>query len=138
MRILRRLSAAIALCTLTACLFGRAPSTTTDSGLRYRTLITGSGPIARVGQRVRVHQTTSLLSGKKLFSTHSNGTPLSFVIGANREIAGIDEGVRGMQVGEKRLLTVPPHLSRRSSYPPNTPADSTLFIEVELLEIRRR
>ena len=40
-----------------------------------------------------------------------------------------------MRVGERRKLVIPPDLSRRSSYPPDTPPDSVLYIEVELVEI---
>uniref|UniRef100_A0A4W6BJX4 peptidylprolyl isomerase n=1 Tax=Lates calcarifer TaxID=8187 RepID=A0A4W6BJX4_LATCA len=32
------------------------------------------------------------------------------VLGADKVIDGLDEGLRGMCVGEKRLVTVPPHL----------------------------
>ena len=32
------------------------------------------------------------------------------VLGWDKVIDGLDEGLRGMCVGEKRLITVPPHL----------------------------
>lgn len=32
------------------------------------------------------------------------------VLGADKVIDGLDEGLQGMCVGEKRLITVPPHL----------------------------
>lgn len=32
------------------------------------------------------------------------------MLGADKVIDGLDEGLRGMCVGEKRLVTVPPHL----------------------------
>lgn len=32
------------------------------------------------------------------------------VLGSDKVIDGLDEGLRGMCAGEKRLLTVPPHL----------------------------
>lgn len=113
---------------------------TTESGLRYVRLASsrGTGLPARVGQRVSIHETVSLAQGPKLYSTHARGTPVEFVIGGGGAIAGVDEGVRGMRVGDKRLLIVPPSLSRRSSYPPNVPRDSVLFIEVEVVRIRPR
>ena len=40
-----------------------------------------------------------------------------------------------MRVGERRLLVVPPALSRRAAYPANTPPGSTLHIDVELVRI---
>lgn len=32
------------------------------------------------------------------------------MLGADKVIDGLDEGLRGMCVGEKRVITVPPHL----------------------------
>lgn len=125
-------------CLLLACFPAKA--VTTESGLRYIRLATsrGTGLPARVGQRVSIHETVSLTRGPRLYSTHSRGTPVEFVIGGGGAAAGVDEGVRGMRVGEKRLLTVPPALIRGGSYPPNVPRDSVLFVEVELVRIRPR
>lgn len=113
---------------------------TTESGLRYVRLATsrGDGLPARVGQRVSIHETVSLAEGPKLYSTHTRGTPFEFVIGGGGASAGVDEGVRGMRVGDKRLLIVPRSLNRRSPYPPSVPRDSVLFIEIEVVRIRPR
>jgi FKBP-type peptidyl-prolyl cis-trans isomerase len=43
-----------------------------------------------------------------------------------------------MKVGERRKLVVPPSLSKRSSYPANTPPDATLYYDIELVEIVER
>lgn len=32
------------------------------------------------------------------------------MLGSDKVIDGLDEGLRGMCVGEKRVITVPPHL----------------------------
>jgi FKBP-type peptidyl-prolyl cis-trans isomerase len=114
---------------------GRARTVATPSGLRYRVLARGDGPAARPGQRVSIHETTTLPSGAVLYSSRGGG-PITFRLGASQVITGVDEGVTGMRVGERRLLVVPPALSRRASYPPNTPPDSTLHIDVELVELR--
>ena len=123
-------------------LFSCLPSkaVTTESGLRYIRLASsrGDGLPARVGQRVSIHETVALAQGPRLYSTHSRGRPVEFVIGAGEVAAGVDEGVRGMRVGEKRLLTVPPSLVRGGSYPANVPRDAVLFIEVEVVRIRPR
>jgi hypothetical protein len=97
---------------------------TMASGLQYQVLSPGAGPAAEPGHTVRVHETTTLGDGTILFSTRARNAPVAFVLGANQVIAGVDEGVRGMRVGERRRLVIPPALSRRSSYPPNTPPDS--------------
>lgn len=113
----------------------RQRTITTTSGLRYRVLAQGTGPAAQTGQRVSIHETTTLPNGTLIY-TSRNGGPIAFVLGGNQVIAGVDEGVTGMRVGERRLLIVPPALSKRASYPDNTPRDSTLHIDVELMAIR--
>ena len=37
-------------------------------------------------------------------------TPQDVTLGADKVIDGLDEGLRGMCVGEKRRVLVPPHL----------------------------
>jgi FKBP-type peptidyl-prolyl cis-trans isomerase len=108
---------------------------TTRTGLTYQVLAPGHGPAALPGHSVRIHETTTLVDGTLIFSTRTKETPVTFRLGASQVIAGVDEGVTGMRVGERRKLIVPPALSKRSEYPPNTPPDATLLIEVELVEV---
>jgi FKBP-type peptidyl-prolyl cis-trans isomerase len=109
---------------------------TTPTGLRYRVLTVGSGPMALTGQRVTIHETTTLPNGGLIF-TSRGGPPITFLLGGKQVIDGVDEGITGMRVGERRQLIVPPPLSRRTNYPANTPRDSTLHIDVELVQIRQ-
>jgi FKBP-type peptidyl-prolyl cis-trans isomerase len=135
-----------AVCSLlvcTSCVSPRRPVTTvsphrivtTESGLSYQVVVAGNGPAARPGQAVRIHETTTLADGALIYSTRTKNTPLKFLLGGHQVIAGVDEGVTGMRVGERRKLTVPPSLSKRSVYPANTPADATLYYDIELVEI---
>ncbi|MDH3651330.1 MAG: FKBP-type peptidyl-prolyl cis-trans isomerase [Saprospiraceae bacterium] len=75
--------------------------------------------------------------GTLLFSTDQIGHPIKFLIGGNQAIEGLDLGVCGMQQGEIRTLVVPPKLSQRTEFPENQSPDSTLYYEVELMEIIR-
>lgn len=109
----------------------------TPSGLSYRVLSKGMGPAARGGESVTIHEITTLSNGTVVFSSREKNVPVTFLLGGKQVIAGVDEGVTGMQAGERRLLIIPPSLSVRSSYPPNTPRDSTLHIDLELLSIKR-
>lgn len=108
---------------------------TTSSGLKYRIVVEGNGPAARPGRSVRIHETTTLADGTVIYSTRTKNQPLKFLLGGQQVIAGVDEGVTGMRVGERRKLIVPPALSHRSSYPANTPPDATLYYDIELVEI---
>ena len=109
----------------------------TASGLRYAILKPGTGAVATRGQSVSIHETTMLTNGTVIFDSRVKNTPVTFLLGGNQVIAGVDEGVTGMRVGERRMLVIPPSLSSRSSYPPNTPKDSTLRIDLELVGIRQ-
>ena len=109
----------------------------TKSGLAYAVLKAGTGPVATRGQSVSIHETTSLTNGTVIFDSRAKNTPVTFLLGGNQVIAGVDEGVIGMRVGERRMLVIPPSLSVRSAYPPNTPKDSTLRIDLELMSVRQ-
>jgi FKBP-type peptidyl-prolyl cis-trans isomerase len=107
------------------------------SGLEYETVKPGDGPEAKPGQLVRVHYTGTLADGKKFDSSRDRGEPFQFVLGKGQVIKGWDEGVAGMLVGERRILTIPPELGYGvKGFPPRIPADATLTFDVELVEVK--
>lgn len=63
-------------------------------------------------------------------------TPFEFTLGAGQVIAGWDEGLLGMKVGEKKTLTIPPEKGYGSRAISIIPANSTLVFEVELVGIK--
>lgn len=108
--------------------------TTTPSGLQYMTLKEGVGESAKIGQDVKIHESTSYRDGTLIF-TSENMDPLQFTLGGTMVIKGVDEGVQGMKKGEIRKLIVPTSLSKRSSYPPILSKDSILVYKIELIDI---
>ncbi|MBH98970.1 MAG: peptidylprolyl isomerase [Rhodospirillaceae bacterium] len=129
---------------LTACTGGEmVESVTMDSGLVMTTLQEGSGGIAETGQYVGVHYTGWLHDpnvesgrGQQFDSSVDRGTPFRFLLGAGRVIAGWDEGVSGMLIGEKRELIIPSELGYGTRGAGNViPPNATLVFEVELLSI---
>ncbi len=80
-------------------------STRTPTGLYYRDVTVGTGPVVAAGQSVEAKYEGWLPNGTSF--DHGSYT---FVTGAGRVIAGWDEGVVGMRVGGKRQLIVPPEL----------------------------
>jgi len=116
---------------------------TTPSGLQYEDTVTGSGAVAAVGQRVRVHYTGWLYDptaannrGRKFDSSKDRGDPFRFHLGAGMVIAGWDEGVQGMKTGGTRVLQIPADLGYGARgaggvIPPN----ATLIFEVDLLAV---
>ena len=57
------------------------------------------------GDTVRVHYRGRLENGD-VFDESTGGDPLEFRVGAQQVIAGFDEGVRGMTVGERRTIEI--------------------------------
>ncbi|QCH14385.1 FKBP-type peptidyl-prolyl cis-trans isomerase [Synechococcus sp. CB0101] len=100
------------------------------------TAVGGSGSGAKPGQTVVVHYRGTFENGQEFDSSYGRD-PFSFPLGLGRVIKGLDEGVVGMKVGEKRTLVVPPALAHGErgvgdKIPPNT----TLIFDIELLKIR--
>lgn len=63
---------------------------------------------AKQGDTVKVHYTGRLKDGTVFDTSVDGGEPIEFTLGEGRVIAGFDEGVRGMEIGESRTLDVPP------------------------------
>ena len=114
-------------------------SNATAGFLEIEDMEVGTGIEAANGDRVTVHYTGWLIDGTKFDSSIDRGQPFVFSLGAGQVIQGWDRGVRGMQVGGGRKLTIPPELAYgdRPVGGGLIPANSTLVFEVQLLEIGR-
>jgi FKBP-type peptidyl-prolyl cis-trans isomerase len=108
--------------------------------LKIDDVTVGTGESAAAGQEVTVHYTGWLdqngARGAKFDSSKDRGEPFSFPLGQGHVIKGWDQGVAGMKVGGKRVLTIPPEMGYGSRgaggvIPPN----ATLIFEVELLKV---
>mgnify|MGYP001034641758 CR=1 FL=1 len=96
----------------------------------------GKGKEIKDGDTAVVQYRGTFLDGKEFDSSYSRNKPFEFKLGAKQVIDGWDIGVKGMKVGGKRLLVVPPQMAYGSEgngpVPPNTP----LKFEVELVAIK--
>lgn len=71
----------------------------------------GDGAEATVGSRVVVHYVgVAWSTGKEFDASWNRGDTFDFRLGAREVIEGWDRGVKGMKVGGRRRLTIPPHL----------------------------
>jgi FKBP-type peptidyl-prolyl cis-trans isomerase len=105
--------------------------------LKIEKLVEGSGPSAKKGQTASVHYTGWFTDGGKFDSSVDRDEPFEFVIGAGQVIAGWDQGVATMKVGDKVKMTLPPDLAYGAAgYPGAIPPNATLIFEVELLGLR--
>jgi FKBP-type peptidyl-prolyl cis-trans isomerase FkpA len=106
--------------------------------LQYWDITVGTGAVAKEGDRVRVHYTGWLTTGKKFDSSVDAGRPFTFALGNGEVIQGWDEGVAGMKVGGKRQLRIPPELAYGEAGTPDgtIPANATLIFDVQLLTVQ--
>ena len=75
-------------------------------------------------------------SGKELDSTFG-GSPFKFVFGTSGVIPGWDKGMKGMKVGGRRQLIVPPDLAYGAQgSPPDVPPNETLIFDIDLLKAK--
>ena len=108
-----------------------------SASLLIEKLVTGNGPSAKKGQTAKVHYTGWFTDGGKFDSSVDRDEPFEFVIGAGQVIAGWDQGVATMKVGDKVRMTIPPALAYGAAgYPGAIPPNATLVFEVELLDVR--
>jgi FKBP-type peptidyl-prolyl cis-trans isomerase 2 len=58
------------------------------------------------GDKIKVHYHGKLRNGET-FDSSNGREPLEFTVGSGQVIKGFDEGVKGMQVGEKKTVEIP-------------------------------
>ena len=58
------------------------------------------------GDTVRIHYTGTLIDGS-VFDSSDGRDPLEFTVGSGQVIEGMDEGLPGMAVGDKKTLQIP-------------------------------
>ena len=110
---------------------------TTDSGLRYQIIQKGDGKQAEKGKTVSVHYKGQLPDGTVFDSSYKRNKPLEFPVGVGHVIAGWDEGIQLLQVGDKARMVIPSDLAygERGAggvIPPN----AVLIFDVELMEVK--
>ncbi len=107
------------------------------SGLIYEDLVVGNGTMADPGLTVTVNYAGTLVDGTHVDSSADHGRPYTFQLGASAVIAGWDQGIKGMRVGGKRKLTIPPDMAygARGSGD-RVPPNATLLFEVELVGVK--
>ncbi|MFC8422828.1 FKBP-type peptidyl-prolyl cis-trans isomerase [Streptomyces sp. NPDC057236] len=112
------------------------PEGAAPAELTVRDLVVGDGAEVKPGTVVRVHYVgVTFETGKEFDSSWDRGQPFKFALGSGRVIKGWDRGLRGMRVGGRREIVVPPRLGYGNQSPsPLIPAGSTLVFVVDLLD----
>jgi peptidyl-prolyl cis-trans isomerase A (cyclophilin A) len=109
----------------------------TASGLRYQILQKGAGKKATKGAGVSVHYKGQLLDGTVFDSSYKRKEPIDFNVGLGQVIAGWDEGILLLQVGDKARFVVPSNLAYGAAGAGGViPPDATLIFDVELMGVK--
>jgi FKBP-type peptidyl-prolyl cis-trans isomerase len=107
---------------------------TTQSGLQYKVLKSGTGPSPKSTDTVKVHYHGTLIDGTVFDSSVERGEPATFQVGG--VIRGWVEALQLMHVGDQWQLTIPAELAYGDQSPGGAIGpNSTLIFEVELLGI---
>lgn len=109
----------------------------TESGLRYQIIQKGDGVKAEKGKTVSVHYKGALTDGTVFDSSYKRNAPIDFALGMGQVIAGWDEGVALLKVGDKARFVIPSELGYGSRGAGGViPADATLIFDVELVNVK--
>jgi FKBP-type peptidyl-prolyl cis-trans isomerase len=109
----------------------------TDTGLHYQIIQKGDGASPESGQTVSVHYKGMFADGGVFDSSYKRGEPIEFPVGKGNVIAGWDEGIMLLKVGDKARFVIPSDLGYGAQgaggvIPPN----ATLVFDVELVALK--
>lgn len=104
-----------------------------ESGLYYLIEKEGEGEFIKFTDEVSFRYTGKLLSGKT-FDGRYKRTPITFEV--SKLIEGWKEGMMYLKKGGKAKLIVPPTLGYGDNQLPDIPANSILYFEIEVVDVR--
>ena len=114
---------------------------TTPSGLQYKIITKGNGPVPADTSRVQVNYKGTLIDGTEFESSYKrkdkNGKSKPATFRANQVIKGWTEALTMMPVGSKWELYIPADLAYGSRNSGKIKPFSTLIFEVELVSIEK-
>jgi len=109
----------------------------TESGLRYKIIQKGNGKQPKKGDMVSVHYKGMLLDGTVFDSSYKRKQPIEFAVGVGQVIAGWDEGILLLQIGDKARFVIPSNLAYGNRGAGGViPPDATLIFDVELMKVK--
>jgi len=109
------------------------PSGAPPKKLEIKDLEKGSGPGAKPGDEVTVQYVgVNYKNGKEFDASWDRGEPFTFQLGSHSVIEGWEQGLKGMKVGGRRELIIPPQLGYGSQSTGTIPANETLVFVIDL------
>lgn len=111
-------------------------STLLGNGEYVRDLVAGTGAPILQGQTLSVNYTVWLVDATVVGTNQGTGTPSTFVLGDAAVIAGLNQGLGGMQVGGTRQLVIPPELAYGGTGFGPVPGDSIIVYQLQVVAAR--
>jgi len=109
---------------------------TTPSGLQYKVITNGNGPVPKATDVIQANYRGTLLNGTEFDSSYSRGQPATFPVSG--VIPGWTEALKMMKVGSKWQLFIPPQLGYGERGAGNVIGPNAgLIFEIELLGIKK-
>ena len=113
---------------------------TAAGGMKIKDLKVGTGEVAAEGMVATIHFTGWLddagAQGREIYNSRNSGEPVSFVVGTDKVMPAWNEGVKGMQVGGRRMLLVPPGMAYGNRAINDViPANAALRMTLELTKL---
>jgi len=110
---------------------------TLPSTLRYIDFRIGNGEFPSDEDSVEINFRGTLVGGHEYDSSKARGEG-PYVLRVGGAIRGLREGLQTMREGGRRVLIIPPELGfGAEGVPGKVPAGATLFLDVELVHVRR-
>ncbi|SNR68679.1 FKBP-type peptidyl-prolyl cis-trans isomerase [Blastococcus mobilis] len=106
--------------------------------LQISDVVVGNGPEAVAGTTVAVKYVGAFYgTGEEFDSSWSRGEDetLPVTVGAGQVIPGFEQAIAGMQVGGRRMVTIPSDLGYGPAGQGPIPGDATLVFVLDLVEV---
>lgn len=104
------------------------------NGLKFQEVESGSGSKLRNGMSVAIRY-KGLFTDGTTFDQNHDGSLLKFKLGEGQVVKGLELGMKGMKVGGKRNILIPPHLGYGKRGTSGIPGNAQLVFEIDLIEI---
>lgn len=116
---------------------GNSEMKLTQDGVYYTTASQGNGPKPQPGQTVTIECELGVVSANEfIFSTIKDGKPLTFEVGKNTMIKGLELGVQLFGKGGEGYIFLPSKLGYGASdRGAQLPANSDLICHIKILDI---
>ncbi len=96
---------------------------------------TGDGPDVEAGQTITADYYGQLADADSAFDSSFGREPFEAPIAAGRLIKGWDQGLVGVPVGSRVIMSVPPELGYgEAGAPPSIPGGATLYFVIDIIE----